>query len=87
MHTVIVMGGGFALLAACLLPGHALGNGMPGLVTGAKVFIPLWLLGAAINMWVGVQQAGYLVADEFPIFVGIFGVPAIVAGLIWWKFG
>jgi len=84
MHTVIVVGGGFALLLACVLLGHAWG-GMPGLVQGAKLFIPLWLLGAGINLWVGVHGAGYSVAEEFPIFLGIFAVPAVIAGLLWWK--
>jgi hypothetical protein len=86
MHTVIVVGGGFALLLACLLLGYAFGGGMPGLVSGAKVFVPLCLIGAAINMWIGVIQAGYSVADEFPIFLGVFAVPAFIAALLWWKF-
>ena len=86
MHTVIVVGGGLALLLACLLLGHAFGGGNAGLATGAKVFIPLWLIGAGINMWIGVSQAGYSVADEAPIFLGVFGVPAAVAALLWWKF-
>jgi len=64
MHTVIVVGGGFALLLACVLLGHAFGGGMPGLLTGAKLFIPLWLLGAALNTWIGVRQAGYSAAEE-----------------------
>jgi hypothetical protein len=59
---------------------------MPGLVTGTKLFIPLWLIGAAFNMWIGVRQAGYSITEELPIFLGIFGVPALVAGLVWWKF-
>jgi len=83
MHTVIVLGGGFALMAACLLLGHAWG-GMPGLVAGAKLFIPLWLLGALVNMWVGTTH-GYSWGEELPIFLGIFAVPAVVAGLLWWK--
>jgi len=29
-----------------------------GLATAAKVFIPLWLTGAGINMWLGVTKAG-----------------------------
>ena len=64
MHTIIVVGGGLALLLACLLLGHAFGGGMPGVVTGAKLFIPLWLVLAAVNMWIGVSQAGYSVAEE-----------------------
>lgn len=84
MHTAIVLGGGFALLLSCLLLGHAFGGGMPGAVTGAKIFLPLWLVAAGVNMWLGVSQAGYSVADESPIFLGIFGVPAALAGLAWW---
>ena len=86
MHTVIVMGGGFALLLACLLLGYAFGDGLPGLISGAKAFLPLWLVGAGLNLWIGVHQAGYSVAEELPIFLGIFGVPAIVAASVWWKF-
>jgi hypothetical protein len=85
MHTVIVVGGAFALLLACLLLGHAFGGGRPGMVLGAQLFIPLWLIGAGINMWIGVSRAGYSVAEELPIFVGIFGVPAAVAALLWWR--
>ena len=66
-----------------MLLGHAFGGGMPGLVTGSKLFIPLWLIGAAINMWIAVRQAGYSASEEFPIFLAIFGVPALVAGLVW----
>jgi len=87
MHTIIVLLGGAALLAACLLLGHAFGGSVQGLVWGARVFIPLWLLLAAINMWIGVSRAGYPVADEAPIFLLIFAVPAAVAALAWWKFG
>jgi hypothetical protein len=84
MHTVIVVGGAFALLLACLLLGHAFG-GRPGMLLGAKLFIPLWLIGAGINLWVGVSRAGYSVAEELPIFLGVFGVPAVVAALVWWR--
>jgi hypothetical protein len=84
MHTAIVLGGGFSLLLSCLLLGHAFGGGMPGAVTGAKLFIPLWLIGAGVNMWLGVSQAGYSAAEEFPIFLAIFGLPAAAAGVLWW---
>jgi len=87
MHTIIVLLGGAALLAACLLLGYSFGGSMQGLAGGAKVFIPLWLLLAAVNMWIGVSRAGYSVADEAPVFLLIFIVPAAVAALAWWKFG
>lgn len=83
MHTVIVLGGGFALMLACLLLGHAWGA-MPGLLVGAKVFIPLWLLGAGVNLAVGVSH-GYTVTEELPISLGVFAVPALVAAGLWWK--
>ncbi|MFL5605317.1 MAG: hypothetical protein ACJ8AD_02605 [Gemmatimonadaceae bacterium] len=87
MHTLKVIAAGFVLLAACLLVGRAFGaTPSAGLVLGAKVFLPLWLLGAAINLWVGVSRAGYTVADEAPVFLGVFAAPALVALLVWWRF-
>ncbi len=76
MHTILVLGAGFALLAACLLAGRfAIGN----MALGALWFLPLWLLAAAYNMWVGVARAGYPVADELPIFLLVFAIPAAAA--------
>ena len=47
-------------------------------------YIALWFVVAALNLWVGVSRAGYTVADELPIFLLIFGVPAAAAaGLLW----
>lgn len=82
MHSAIVLGGAFSLMLACLLLGHAWGVGVAG---GAKGFIALWLLGAGLNMWIGVTRAGYSVAAEAPIFLAMFGVPAAVAAVIAWK--
>jgi hypothetical protein len=45
----------------------------------------LILIAAAMNMWVGVSQAGYTVKEEFPIFLAIFLVPAAVAVFVNWK--
>ena len=87
-HTVKVIAGGFVLLALCLLIGRWIGGPPPaaaGLATAAKVFIPLWLIAAGINLWVGVAKAGYSVAEEAPIFLVVFAVPAAVALLLlWW---
>jgi hypothetical protein len=57
----------------------------PVLGRAALVFLPLWSIGAGINMWIGVTRAGYSVADEAPIFLIVFGVPAAIALLVWWK--
>ena len=52
----------------------------------AKYFIPLWLVAALINMWVGVSRAGYTVAQETPILLIVFAIPSAVALFIWWRF-
>jgi len=52
----------------------------------ALIFIPIWLGAAAINMWLGVSRAGYSVAEELPVFLAVFAIPAVVAWFIWWKF-
>ena len=55
------------------------------LAGAAKLFIPLWLLVAGVNLWIGVTRAGYTVAEEAPIFLVVFAVPAAVALLlVWW---
>ena len=83
-HTIKVVAGGFVLLALCLFIGRAM-YPSGGLILGAKVFLPLWLIGAGINMWFGVSKAGYSVAEEAPIFLVVFAIPAAVALLVWWR--
>jgi hypothetical protein len=40
---------------------------------------------AAINMAVGILKAGYSFGEEFPIFLLIFALPALVAIFVKWK--
>jgi hypothetical protein len=84
MHTVIVLVLGFALLGLCALAGRVVG-GAPGTATAALVFVPLWFIGAAINLYIGVRRAGYSIADEAPVFVLVFAIPAAAALCAWWK--
>lgn len=84
MHTAIVIGIGLALLGACSLVGRLLA-GASGLQGALLVFLPLWFIGAGINMYIGVKQAGYSVADEAPIFLVVFAVPAAIALGLGWK--
>ena len=87
MHTLKVIAGGFILLAVCLLIGRLLGGQAQagGVAGAAKLFIPLWLLVAGVNLWIGVTKAGYTVAKEAPIFLVVFAVPAAVALLLVWR--
>ncbi|GAB3256242.1 hypothetical protein [Chitinimonas naiadis] len=84
MRTLWIILGGLLLLAIFMLVARLTGSATPAALA-AKCFIPLWLLVAAANMWVGVSQAGYSVAEEAPIFLVIFLVPAIAAALLWWR--
>jgi hypothetical protein len=85
MHTALVMAGGFALLGICLLVGKFCGGSSAAMAKAALTFLPLWFIGAGINMWIGVTKAGYTVQQELPIFCVIFAVPAAVALAVWWK--
>lgn len=86
MRTVLLILGGLALLGLCLLAARLIGGTTTAAtVTAAKVFIPIWFVVALVNMWVGVSRAGYSVAEELPIFLVIFAIPAAVALLIWRK--
>jgi hypothetical protein len=78
-HTVRIVAVGFALLILCLLGDRLLENLPLRPVHGAKLFIPLWLTGAAINMWTGISKARYSEAEEALMFLAVFGIPAAVA--------
>lgn len=85
MHTVKVIGLGFALLGLLLflsprLPASA-GRPIPFAI---RLFLPLWFAGALINLWIGVARAGYTVREEAPIFLLVFAVPALAGLLILW---
>ena len=84
MHTVVVVGVGLGLLGLTLLIGRLWG-GAAGIATASLGFLPLWFVGAAINLYWGVKRAGYSLSDEAPIFVLVFTVPAVLALLIWWR--
>jgi hypothetical protein len=60
-------------------------GGTPAAATAAVVFLPLWLIGAGINLYLGVKGAGYSIADEAPIFVLVFAIPAAAALFVWWR--
>lgn len=72
------------MLGSGILIGRWAG-GTQAMVTVAKIFIVLWLVIAMVNLWIGVARAGYSVAEELPIFVVIFVIPAAVAVFLWWR--
>jgi hypothetical protein len=87
MRTALFLLAGFLLLAAFLLLGKLFSATFAEATRWATgIYIVLWLLVAAGNMWAGVAKAGYSVAEELPILLLIFGVPAALAILLKWKF-
>jgi hypothetical protein len=85
MHTIKVIGIGFALLGILLVaaPRLAVSAGRP-IPFAIRLFLPLWFAGALVNLWIGVSRAGYTVVEEAPIFLLVFGVPALAGLLILW---
>jgi hypothetical protein len=86
MRSIAIIVGGLLLFGIFALVAARIGGGAPSVVTAAKAFIPIWLVVALVNMWIGVARAGYSVADEVPIFAAIFAIPAAVAAFVWWKY-
>ena len=87
MHIVLVIAGGLVLLGVFVLFGWLWGASAAGMALAAKVFVPAWLLVAAVNMWVGVSYAGYTVREEAPILLLVFAVPAAIAAVVAWQLG
>ena len=84
MHMAMVMGAGVLLLVVFVMFGWLWGASAAGMALAAKVFVPVWLLVASANMWVGVSKAGYTVAQELPILLLNFAVPAALALMLVW---
>jgi hypothetical protein len=85
MHTIIVLAIGFGILGLCAFAGYFFAGGTAGIAKAMLAFLPIWLIGAGINMYIGVTRAGYSVAEETPMLLLVFGVPAIVALIAWWN--
>jgi hypothetical protein len=80
MRTAQVLLVGFLLLAASILLGRLFEAEYQSARLTARVgFVLIWLTLTLFNMWVGVTKAGYMVAEELPIFFMLLGVPAAVA--------
>jgi hypothetical protein len=86
MRTLLFLLVGFLLLTASIMLGKLFSSNYPGATfTATVIFVALWLAISGVNLWVGVAKAGYSLSEEFPIFLLIFGVPAIVALLLKWR--
>ena len=86
MRTLIIIFGGFLLWGASLGVASLFG-GRDARSSWAPtaVFSTLWFVLAAVNMWIGVSQAGYSFMEELPIFLLIYLLPVAVAVFVKWK--
>ena len=87
MHMIMVTGGGLVLLGLFLLLARSWGSDSAIMGLAAKAFIPVWLTIALVNLWIGVQYAGYTVMQELPILGVIFGIPAAAAFAVIRRYG
>ncbi|HEX7804081.1 MAG TPA: hypothetical protein VF471_15130 [Pseudoxanthomonas sp.] len=81
---LLMIVGGLVLLGVFVLFGWLWGGNVAGMAAAAKAFVPVWLIIAIVNLWVGVSHAGYGVREEIPILLIVFLVPAALAALAIW---
>ncbi len=79
MHVLLV------ITAGVLLFGRLWSVGSSQLPAALIAFIATWLLVSVANMWIGVSKAGYSVREELPILLLVFAVPALLAGMLYWR--
>jgi len=86
MRTGLFLLAGFLLLAAFFIVAKLFSENYPSATLVATAsFVVLWLALTGFNMWTGVSKAGYSVAEEVPVWLLLFGVPAAVAAVLKWK--
>jgi hypothetical protein len=86
MRSLMIILGGLVFWLSCLGLAKYFGSAYPNAMDYAtKAFIAIWFLVAALNMWVGISQAGYSFKEELPIFLLIFLLPVAIALFVKWK--
>lgn len=83
MHTFLVILGGFVLLALTVLGARTTGRTFS---SALPLYLVVWFVFAALNMGVGIYHAGYSFTEELPIFLAVFGLPAVTAAILARKF-
>jgi hypothetical protein len=79
MRTAVIILAGFLVWGLCVGAAKMSTNPSRAIGTATTVFLLVWFLAAAVNMYFGVARAGYAFREELPIFLVIFVLPAIVA--------
>jgi hypothetical protein len=86
MRTPLFLLAGALLVAASVILGKLFLEVFPKANTWATIlFLVAWFALALANLAAGVLRAGYTVSEELPIFLLIFGLPALGMLLLRWK--
>lgn len=86
MRTALFLTSGLLLMASLLIAAKLFSEHFPSAPNWALALgLSLWLVATGANMWIGVAKAGYSIADELPILLLLFAVPAAVAVLVRWR--
>jgi len=86
MRTVLFLVAGVLLMGGFLLLGKLFTGQYPEAArTATFAFVAVCLVVSGLNMWLGVAKAGYSFGEELPIFLLIFGVPAVLGLLVKWQ--
>jgi hypothetical protein len=87
ISVLAIVAAGLAILAVCLLLGWRVSrtNRIAGFVRAARLFLPMWLLSTAVNMWFAMTYGGHTFVQELPVFLLVFAIPAAAAMAIWWR--
>lgn len=87
MRTVLFLASGLLLMSSLLIVAKLFAEHFPSAPNWAVgLGLTLWFAVTAGNMWIGVSKAGYSIADEMPILLLLFAVPAAAAALVRWRF-
>jgi apolipoprotein N-acyltransferase len=78
MNSLRVIASGLLILSAFLMLTNAW-TMKPAPAVATAVFIAIWAVISALNLWIGVHYAGYTVREELPILAAVFLVPALVS--------
>lgn len=86
MRTATFVVCGFLVWATCLAGARLIsGLAASSMMTATIVFVVIWFIVAAVNLWVGVTKAGYTFGEELPIFLLIFLLPTLSAVFVNWR--
>lgn len=83
MRTALFLLVGGLLLAASLLLGRLFEAEFPqARLTARAAFLAAWAALTLFSLWASVARAGYGLAEEVPIHLALFAVPAAAAWLL-----